>query len=220
MMRLPCLLSIAGLLVAASAPVVYSPLWGRHGELWQPEKTLPDFSYAGYHANESAIPNAPATWDLKQDFHAIGDGKVDDSDAFERALDAGKGVVFIPAGTYVITRQLHLRHGNFVLRGSGSGRTILYFTKPLSALLGNHPSGSGVSQWSFGPGFIQVEGRDHIDTESRIASMAGTAKRGDTRLSISPPVHIRPGEWIRIVESDPPKENPQTGSLILSSTAI
>ena len=191
-----------------------SPLWGHEGERWQPEKTLPDFSYAGYRANEVSIPSAPATWNLKQDFHAIGDGKTDDSNAFERAFAAGPGVCYVPAGKYLISRPLHLTHGNFVLRGDGAGRTVLFFPKPLSELFGNQTDREGQSQWSFGPGFLKVEGRDSLGSDTKMADVVGTAKRGDTRLLLSHPVRIAPDEWIRLVEGDPPKGNPQNGSLI------
>src|SRR5581483_1505110 len=129
-MLFACVLTAAGLLAPQSRAPVNSPLWGHEGERWQPEKTLPDFSYAGYRANEVSIPSAPATWNLKQDFHAIGDGKTDDSNAFERAFAAGPGVCYVPAGKYLISRPLHLTHGNFVLRGDGAGRTVLFFPKP------------------------------------------------------------------------------------------
>ena len=34
-----------------------SELWGTNGELWNPGGRLPDFSYAGYHCGEAAIPH-------------------------------------------------------------------------------------------------------------------------------------------------------------------
>ncbi len=56
-----------------------------------------------------------AGWaDVKRDFHATGDGKSDDTVALQKALDAlrdEKGqtrAVYLPAGTYRITRTLTL----------------------------------------------------------------------------------------------------------------
>src|SRR5881628_1552021 len=67
---------------------VYSSLWGVTGEKWDPRNRLPDFSYAGYHAGEVRLPKPPATWDLKHDFHAVGDGHADDSSALISALQS------------------------------------------------------------------------------------------------------------------------------------
>ena len=52
---------------------------------------------------------APARWNVR-DFGAVGDGKTDDTAAFQCALDgagkAGGGIVFAPTGTYLIATHL------------------------------------------------------------------------------------------------------------------
>ena len=67
---------------------------------------------------------------------AVGDGVADDSASVESALDqayhAGGGIVYLPAGTYRIDgpalgwATLDIR-ANVLLRGDGSGRTIVQF---------------------------------------------------------------------------------------------
>src|SRR5262249_14375017 len=95
-----------------SAACSYSSLWGAAGEKWTPAGRLPDFSYAGYHAGEGAIPNAKPKWDLKRDFQAKGDGTTDDTNALLQAIDkADNGVLFIPAGTYLITKRIDITKG-------------------------------------------------------------------------------------------------------------
>ena len=37
-----------------------SKLWGTAGEVWNSKSRLPDYSHAGYHAGEAAIPVNPA----------------------------------------------------------------------------------------------------------------------------------------------------------------
>ncbi len=206
----------------------YSSLWGANGERWTPEGRLPDFSYAGYHAGEASIPTPAAKWDLKRDFHAVGDGQTDDSAAFLKAIESiNNGVLFIPKGTYVIAKRIDITKGNLILRGAGPNETILSFPNSLQDLFGNKAQGTEQSQWSFRPGLINVNGKDPINTETRLASVTVAAKRGSRTLTIStagPETSaaktktaagsIRKGQWIRLVESDPPKTNAATGSLI------
>jgi Pectate lyase superfamily protein len=197
------------------SPCVYSSLWGATGEKWKPSGELPDFSYAGYHAGEAKIPSLPSRWDLKRDFHAKGDGKSDDTEALLNAIRKIKsGVLFIPKGTYVFSKRVDISKGNLVLRGAGPNETILYFPNSLTDLFGNTSNGAGQSQWSFRPGFINIAGNDPITAETRLASVTGSAKRGDRILKLSAPISVKKGEWIRLVESDPPKQAPTTGTLI------
>jgi hypothetical protein len=201
-----------------AAPCTYSSLWGVNGEKWTPESRLPDFSYAGYRAGEAKIPAPPAKWDLKRDFHAAGDGKTDDSDALLKAIESIKnGVLFIPKGTYVISKRIEIHKGNLILRGAGPNQTILFFPKSLEDMFGNRATGTQQSQWAFRPGLINVTGKDPITAETRIASVTAAARRGSRTLQIQsslPISRIKKGEWIRLVESDPPKESAASGSLI------
>src|SRR5882762_3098541 len=200
---------------AGVTPCTYSSLWGVNGEKWTPDGRLPDFSYAGYQAGEAKIPSPRAKWDLKRDFHAAGDGKTDDSDSLLKAIESIKsGVLFIPKGTYVISKKIDIAKGNIILRGAGPSETILLFPNSLTDLYGNKARGNEQSQWAFRPGLINVTGEDPITAETRMASVTAAAKRGDRTLSISAPLSIKKGEWIRLVESDPPKNTEATGSLI------
>ncbi len=200
--------------LSPSSTCSYSSLWGVAGEKWQPEGKLPDFSYAGYHAGEMKIPSPKAQWDLKRDFHAVGDGRTDDSQPLLSAIKSIKsGVLFIPKGTYVVSKRIDISKANFVLRGAGSNETILFFPSSLTDLFGNTQS-DNQSQWSFRPGLINFTGADPITSETRLASIVAPAKRGERTLKISAPVSVKKGEWIRLVESDPPKEGAGAGSLI------
>lgn len=193
----------------------YSSLWGINGERWKPAGRLPDFSYAGYHAGEAKIPESRATWDLKRDFHAKGDGQTDDTKALVDAVQSiDRGVLFIPKGTYVISKPIDIAKPNLVLRGAGPNETVLFFPNSLSDLFGNKPNAAGQSQWSFRPGLININGKDPINANTKLASVTAAAKRGDRILSLSNSISMKKGDWIRLVESDPPKDNKDAGSLI------
>ncbi len=208
-----CMVAIS--LEALSAPhhCEFSDLWGSAGERWQPEVNLPDFSWAGYHAGEAPIPSATADYDLRRDFHAAGDGRADDTAALENALQSiSRGVLFIPEGTYVITREIEITKGNVVLRGAGHSKTVLLFPHSLEEVYGNKPENSQ-SQWSFGPGFIHVAGRDSTGPETLLAAVSEPARRGDRSLTLASPIRVERGQWIRLTESDPANGH-AAGSLI------
>lgn len=82
-----------------------SSLWGSNGELWEGEAgRLFDWSWAGYDSGLSEPPRPAVSKDLKADYGAAGDNFTDDANALENAIagtPAG-GVLFIPAGTYLI----------------------------------------------------------------------------------------------------------------------
>jgi hypothetical protein len=199
----------------ASEKCDYSSLWGVNGEKWTLSGRLPDFSYAGYHALEAKIPNGNAKWNLKRDFHAVGDGKTDDTEALLNAIKTvSNGVLFIPEGSYVISKRMDVTKGNLVIRGAGPNKTLLLFPKSLQDLYGNTAKGSETSQWSFRPGLINVTGKDPIDESTRLARVTAEAKRGDTTLQLSNAFSLKKNDWIRLTESDPPKSRADTGSLI------
>jgi len=176
---------------------------------------LPDFSYAGYHAGEAKIPTPTARWDLKRDFHAQGDGRTDDSAALINAIQKiESGVLFIPRGTYVISKRLDISRGNLILRGDGPGQTVLLFPNSLTDLFGNKAKGTEQSQWAFRPGLVNVTGVDPITPATRLASVIAGARRGDRTLTLSAHISLEKSQWIRLVESDPIKESAAAGSLI------
>ncbi|HEY0945084.1 MAG TPA: glycosyl hydrolase family 28-related protein [Opitutaceae bacterium] len=113
-------------------------------EDWRPGFTdtegrfLHDFSYAGYHRGERALPAvAGPVIDVTQaPYRADATGREDATAAIQAALDAaaqaGGGVVWLPAGTYRVAppegtfAALRIEADNVVLRGAGAGRTFLF----------------------------------------------------------------------------------------------
>ncbi len=115
-------------------------------ENWQPGardaqgRFLHDFSYAGYHRGERAIPDHPpgAVYDVTQPpYNADSSGGDDATAAIQAAINdagaAGGGIVFLPEGTYTVAPganscSLRIRSNGVVLRGAGAARTFLLNT--------------------------------------------------------------------------------------------
>lgn len=163
---------------AAAAPAAPSVLYGCAGEQWKPTSRLLDFSYAGYRGGEDALPDAPASVDIKALYGARGDGVTDDTQAFLAALaDVGSdsAVIFIPAGRYVISRKLDITK-RVVLRGAGRNATTLLLTKSLTNLGGNTWT-SGNSQYTYSPALINFWGSGRTDATTLLATVTRCAAR-------------------------------------------
>ncbi len=187
---------------AETNDAVYSKLWGQKGELWSPESRLPDFSYAGYHRGERPLPDRTPDVSVK-DFGAVGDGKTDDTTAFQAAIaqSAGK-TISIPEGQYVITDMLEIRDSGTVLQGAGTKKSILRFPKPLNDIKPNWgatTSGQRTSNYSWSGGFILVRGS--LASE-KLASVTDPAKRAARKLKLSAVDKFQVGDEFRMTLSE------------------
>ncbi|MEM7387561.1 MAG: glycosyl hydrolase family 28-related protein, partial [Verrucomicrobiota bacterium] len=96
---------------------------------------IQDFSYAGYQLGTDLPEIKGLTYNVKESYGAIGNGKTDDSLAIQKAIDAagqaGGGIVYLPPGTYRVNvpgnraSALSFPHNRVVLRGAGSEQTFL-----------------------------------------------------------------------------------------------
>ncbi|MCB9874159.1 MAG: hypothetical protein H6821_08255 [Planctomycetaceae bacterium] len=187
---------------AGAADPMHSELWGRQGERWSADGRLPDFSYAGYHRGEKPLPTLVPDCSVK-DFGAIGDGKADDTQAFQRAIaqSAGKAI-FVPEGIYVITDFLTINTTGTSLKGAGSHRSLLKFPKPLNEIKPNWgatTSGQPTSNYSWSGGFITVSGSA---SRQALAGVDADAKRGEWTLHVSDVKSLRVGDEFRLQMTD------------------
>ncbi|MEL7335027.1 MAG: glycosyl hydrolase family 28-related protein, partial [Planctomycetota bacterium] len=84
-----------------------------------------------FRSPSTMLPSKSGYVDVRAGFGAVGDGVIDDSDAFQRAFDAlcnkqvaGFRTLYIPPGRYRITRRLHCNRFIRVI-GGGRKQTIL-----------------------------------------------------------------------------------------------
>ena len=103
------------------------------------DRMVQDFSFAGYHRGEVPLPTPVGpVIDVVVDFGADATGRRDATAAIQAAIDKaatlGGGVVFLPEGTYRVSRPegsvacLTVAASNIVLRGAGVDRTFLFNT--------------------------------------------------------------------------------------------
>ena len=97
--------------------------------------------------NISKQPNVKPVTDSKppyltvRDFGAVGDGKADDTEAFQRAVDSGHGDIYIPRGVYRLSRTVVVdldRIGPTSIVGHGTARIIMIGAGPALKLIGTH----------------------------------------------------------------------------------
>lgn len=200
------LVSLTAFFIAgASFSVVHadtSPLWGEHGENWSPQGRLSDWSFAGYHSGEAPIPTPPVKGNVR-DFGALGDGKTDDTAAFQRAIAAtNDGALLIPTGRYLLSDILTIRKSNFVLRGEGPNKSVLSFSKPLEAikpLAQATTGGRPTSGYSWSGGLVWVQGKIQGDDLGLVKTPSA---RGDHRIELMAPAKVQVGQRIEIRQQD------------------
>ncbi len=143
---------------------------------------LPDFSWAGYHAGEKAVPDRKPTRDIR-DYGAVGDGKTDATEAIQKAIDAG-GVIQVPEGRWLLTRPVRISKSGTVLQGAGSGKTILVCPNSLADIHGPNRNWA----WSGAMVTIQPGGK-----REELGKVSGVSRAGSTVIGAE---GARKGEWL------------------------
>ena len=153
--------------LAGAPTLASSPLFGTslsHG--WPSNSTrLSDWSRAGYMSGSLSIPTPRVTINART-AGAKGDGVTDDTAALQAAINTaaarGGGVIYLPAGKYIVSSPLLISNSNIVIRGQGLEKTTIYIPRSLSDWKQGtwtiDPAGNIKSAWSFGGAFIQVGG--------------------------------------------------------------
>jgi len=182
----------------------YSDLWDKQGEKWTPSSRLPDFSYAGYHSGQKKIPNLKPTLNVTA-FGAKPNDNIDDTAAFQKALDAGKNqVIYVPPGKYIITRILNLNQSHCVLKGQNKKTTILYFPKNLTQINPQptkNSSGTPTTKYSWSGGFIRIA---KYKASHKITKITQPAKRAQTKITVQNTAKLKTNTYITIrINEDP-----------------
>jgi hypothetical protein len=116
---------------AAWRSALYPEAWSPDAKPDDAGRFLPDFSYAGYHRGEVAPPEGVAgpVFEVGAENTGATDATLDIQRALDAASDAGGGTVHLPAGLYRCDGLLHVNRGGIELRGDGSARSRIVFTR-------------------------------------------------------------------------------------------
>lgn len=99
---------------------------------------LPDFSYAGYHYGEAAIPHRKDRLFDVTKHGVVANSKADQTGRVQQLIDSvgkmGGGIIYFPKGRYLFNmnaqnkKGLQLNYSHVVIRGAGSGKdgTVFY----------------------------------------------------------------------------------------------
>ena len=160
---------------------------------WTPATTdgdgnfLHDFSYAGYHRSEVALPTAwPGAVVDVTSHGAVPDSGLDSTGAFTAALAAldaaGGGVLFVPDGEYLLASRLRITRSGILIRGGSRAGTKLRFS---SAAAGDAASitFAGAASAAGGAAALIEDGaaRSH---DVRVADATGFAVGDDVLLDL------------------------------------
>lgn len=93
-------------------------------------------------AQKDASPSSPRDAAATvRDYGAIGDGQADDTGAIQRAIDAGRGAVVFPPGTYKLTKTVEIdlaKVGITSLVGHSASRVVMAGSGPAFRFTGTH----------------------------------------------------------------------------------
>ena len=175
---LPCL--------TGAQPETAPSLLPKNGVLASAPDTLgnqiPNFSFCGYEASDSAIPLVPAVAvvrPMEGDATATLQQAIDYVAALPLQANGFRGAVLIEKGLYKLQGRLTIRQSGIVIRGRGR-ETVL--------------EASGIDRETL----IRIEGKDDRQLSPPVPIMSSYVPVGGHQLEVSYPVIFEAGDEIRI----------------------
>lgn len=143
-----------------------------------------DYSYCGYHASETAIPdvgNAVYVSCRGGDCHDVLQRAIDYVSSLKADKNGHRGAVLLGEGTFCISRPLRISASGVVLRGSGRGRTVIRKT--------------GVERGAL----LYIEGGMAMTAGDTIAVTGGKTVAGAMKLTVAQGGRLRAGDRITVL---------------------
>ena len=188
--------------LSAAATLLVAALSGRSASIAEIEHTydLPDFSYAGYHRSEQAIPTMDGpVFNIVAFGAKPNDGRSDPAAlqaGIRAAAERGGGVVWVPRGRFDLGEpgdagSIFIRSSHIVLRGEGAGRSELHMSEALAPPPPMRLWGS--------PYVIQVLAPLNARV---VGEVARDVARGDFEVWLTSADGLKPGDWITLTLQD------------------
>lgn len=169
--------------------------------------TLPDFSYAGYHHGEKAVPKSTAKIFNVVDYGAVPDDGKSDRIAIEMAIKMaqknGSGVIYFPKGRFNVNeksdpkKEILISGGGIIFRGAGSGEggTELYMDTPM-------PPKDPKKIYS-SPAMFKFSGKGK---EAKLTDVVADSQEGSKSVTVANSKGIKKGDWICLKIEDNSKD--------------
>ncbi|MFI3316248.1 MAG: DUF4955 domain-containing protein [Rikenellaceae bacterium] len=170
------------------------------------DNILVDFSYAGYMHGEASLPDVYSLgYEIFniEDYGGDGTDEISDRDAFTAAYQAiktaGKGILYIPEGRFIIhdetdnlysntqSRALGLNMSNLIIKGAGQDKSFIVMQTP------NLPSDE--SSVDSSPVMISIS---HDKEYQELTRVTGSAKKGTFSLKVESASGISAGDWVML----------------------
>jgi hypothetical protein len=152
------------------ALILFCPLVAAQNKLEEKASKLIDYSYAGYQFGEKSWEAPRAAKKFKvEDYGAVANDSLDDSQAFKKALEAahahaGPVIIQLGAGRYIISEILPINRSDFLVQGLGMGEggSELYFPRPLR-LVNTGTRFDEISKYLLSENKLQVEPQNNLN---------------------------------------------------------
>ena len=176
-----------------------SKIWSSYVKDYQKHQPslLPDFSYAGYHHGEIAVPQVKDKVFNVCDYGAVANDLKSDRVAVEKAIKAaeahGSGIVYFPAGRFLLHEEgetnapIVIHSGRIVLKGAGAGinGTELFMKEPLRA---PNPK----EKWT-SPSLFSFSGRAFAPI---LTDVTADASVGSFSVEVNDSQRLKPGDYV------------------------
>ena len=172
------------------------------------EPILPDFSYAGYHYSDRAIPDVKGPVFRVTDYGATPNDDTYDDSSIQRAIagaSAKGGVVLFPAGRFLVSptndpkQTIDISAGNIVLRGAGAA-----------------DGGTEIVMDKMKPGGVMFRVAPPDTASTDLTTITANARRETFEVEVADPTKLRAGQRVVIRYQNPAYNRIYFGELELS----